>query len=84
VKTNKQTSNSKKFLRTFFCHLKRLILNYLNYFKSHLFTLLSGKVLVSTGDTYPTSVKSEVIDLEDSNNICQDLEDYPIQVEGAV
>jgi hypothetical protein len=56
----------------------------LNYFKSHLFTLLSGKVLVSTGDTYPTSVKSEVIDLEDSNNICQDLEDYPIQVEGAV
>jgi hypothetical protein len=39
---------------------------------------VSGKVLVTTGD------KSEVIDLEDSNNICQDLEDYPIQVFAAV
>jgi hypothetical protein len=47
---------------------------------------VSGKLLVTTGylkgfsDTY----KSEVIDLEDSGNICQDLEDYPIQVFGAI
>jgi hypothetical protein len=42
--------------------------------------------LVTTGKHWPytTSIKSEVIDLEESNNICQDLEDYPIQVEGAV
>jgi hypothetical protein len=40
--------------------------------------------LVTTGNPFSTSVKSEVIDLEDSNNICQDLEDYPIQVWGAV
>jgi hypothetical protein len=40
---------------------------------------VSGKVLVTTD-----SVKSEVIDLEDSNNICQDLEDYPIEVSDAV
>jgi hypothetical protein len=40
--------------------------------------------LVTTGDPDATSVKSEVIDLEDVSNICQDLEDYPIQVRGAV
>jgi hypothetical protein len=33
---------------------------------------------------YAASVKSEVIDLEDASNICQDLEDYPFQVQGAV
>jgi hypothetical protein len=42
------------------------------------------KVLVTTGlDNSLTSVKSEVIDLEDASNICQNLEDYPIQVYGA-
>jgi hypothetical protein len=40
--------------------------------------------LVTTGDPRTNSVKSEVIDLEDANNICQDLEDYPIGVAGAV
>jgi hypothetical protein len=39
--------------------------------------------LVTTGLPNATSVKSEVIDLEDSNNICQYMEDYPIQVYGA-
>jgi hypothetical protein len=45
---------------------------------------VSGKVLVTTGSPDAISVKSEVIDLEDVSNICQDLEDYPIQVQGAV
>jgi hypothetical protein len=49
-----------------------------------LFTLFLGKVLVTTGHPIATSVKSEVIDLEDSSNICQNLEDYPIQVGGSV
>jgi hypothetical protein len=40
--------------------------------------------LVTTGESWSTSVKSEVIDLEDASNICQDLEDYPIGVDGAV
>jgi hypothetical protein len=40
--------------------------------------------LVTTGDPRSTSVKSEVIDLEDASNICQTLEDYPIAVDGAV
>jgi hypothetical protein len=31
-----------------------------------------------------TSVKSEVIDLEDASNICQNLEDYPFGVFSAV
>jgi hypothetical protein len=40
--------------------------------------------LVTTGYPYATAVKSEVIDLEDASNICQDMEDYPIGVQGAV
>jgi hypothetical protein len=40
--------------------------------------------LVTTGDPSYTAVKSEVIDLEDASNICQNLEDYPIGVEAAV
>jgi hypothetical protein len=41
--------------------------------------------LVTTGEpTGSTSFKSEVIDLDDASNICQDLEDYPIGVHGAV
>jgi hypothetical protein len=40
--------------------------------------------LVTTGYPTHTSVKSEVIDLEDASNICQNLEDYPFGVEGAV
>jgi hypothetical protein len=40
--------------------------------------------LVTTGDPSSTSVKSEVIDLEDASNICQNLEDYPIAVYAAV
>jgi hypothetical protein len=51
---------------------------------SHLFTVCSGKVLVTTGWPRSASGKCEVIDLEDSNNICQDLEDYPNQVSGTV
>jgi hypothetical protein len=40
--------------------------------------------LVTTGTPGSTSVKSEVIDLEDASNICQNLEDYPIGVWVAV
>jgi hypothetical protein len=40
--------------------------------------------LVTTGEPGSTSVKSEVIDLQDPSNICQNLEDYPIGVSRAV
>jgi hypothetical protein len=40
--------------------------------------------LVTTGSPTSNSVKSEVIDLDDASNICQHMEDYPIQVYGAV
>jgi hypothetical protein len=43
-----------------------------------------GKVLVTTGNPFSPSNKSEVIDLEDASNICQELDDYPIKAEGAV
>jgi hypothetical protein len=46
---------------------------------------VSGKVLVTTGYTTTNYTRSsEVIDLEDASNICQNLEDYPIQVSAAV
>jgi hypothetical protein len=51
---------------------------------STLVYFVSGKVLITTGDRRSTSVKSEVIDLEDASNICQNLEDYPIGVYSAV
>jgi hypothetical protein len=53
-------------------------------FKATYVYLVSGKVLVTTGHPTNTSVKSEVIDLEDSSNICQDLDDYPMKIDGAV
>jgi hypothetical protein len=40
--------------------------------------------LVTTGEPTSNSVKSEVIDLQDPSNICQNLEDYPIGVSYAV
>jgi hypothetical protein len=41
--------------------------------------------LVTTGYTTTNYTRSsEVIDLEDATNICQNLEDYPIQVDDAV
>jgi hypothetical protein len=40
--------------------------------------------LVTTGQPRSTSVKSEVIDLKDASNICQNLEDYLIGVDSAV
>jgi hypothetical protein len=55
-----------------------------HYLKKLFVYFVSGKVLVTTGIPRSTSVKSEVIDLEDASNICQNLEDYPIGVEGAV
>jgi hypothetical protein len=57
-----------------------------HYFKPYVY-FVSGKVLVTTGYwkwNSDTLGKSEVIDLEDSGNICQVLEDYPIPVYGAV
>jgi hypothetical protein len=40
--------------------------------------------LVTAGSPWSTSVKSEVIDLEDASNICRMLVEYPIHVYGAV
>jgi len=43
----------------------------------------STKILISTGDPW-TAKKTEVIDLEDSKVICEDLEDFPMEIDGAV
>jgi hypothetical protein len=44
---------------------------------------ISGKLLVTTGLPKKVSAKSEVIDLDDPENVCQDLDDYPIQLSAA-
>ena len=44
----------------------------------------STKIMISTG-SYPSPTKTtEVIDLEDSNVMCEDLEDFPMELEAAV
>jgi hypothetical protein len=48
-------------------------------FDNFNWTLL-GKLLVTTGTSDEGSVRSEVLDLLDASNHCQDLDDYPIQV----
>ena len=56
-----------------------------------IFTLLfilstsvySSKLLVTTGWPDVDGVKSEVIDLRDSSNICKPLPDFPYKVRGA-
>jgi hypothetical protein len=48
------------------------------------YSILVGKLLVTTGRPIDSSVKSEVIDLQDASNVCQYLNDYPIQVYYAV
>ena len=40
--------------------------------------------MISTGNPTNTATKTEVIDLEDSNVICEDLEDFPMEIQGAV
>ena len=40
--------------------------------------------MISTGFPTNSGTKTEVIDLEDSNIICEDLEDFPIEIDGAV
>ena len=46
---------------------------------------LSTKVMISTGGPRSSATKTtEVIDSEDSNVICEDLEDFPIEIADAV
>ena len=40
--------------------------------------------MISTGHPSNNATKTEVIGLEDSNVICEDLEDFPLEVSGAV
>ena len=45
---------------------------------------LSTKIMISTGDPSDYARKTEVIDLEDSNVICEDLQDFPVELAYAV
>ena len=42
------------------------------------------KILVSTGSPRSSATKTEIINLENENLTCQDLEDFPLAIEGAV
>jgi hypothetical protein len=48
----------------------------------HFFTV--SKVLISTGYPYKSAKMTEVIDLEDNNVTCKDLEDFSWRYQGAV
>ena len=41
-------------------------------------------ILVSTGMPYSSATKTEIINTDDSGLTCKDLEEYPLQVYGAV
>ena len=43
-----------------------------------------SKVLISTGYPSNVAIKTEVIDLEDSNVICKDLDNFPIEINEVV
>ena len=43
---------------------------------------IAGKVLIVTG--YPTTLKSEVIDLTSEDTVCEELGDFPLQIDYAV
>ena len=43
-----------------------------------------SKILVSTGYPRDISIRTEIINLENNEVTCQDLEKYPMQIEGAV
>ena len=48
-----------------------------------LFSFAASTILVSTGYPLSSAQKTEVINMED-DSICQDLEDFPLQISDAV
>jgi hypothetical protein len=49
-----------------------------------IISIFVGKLLVTTGIPKEAGVKSEVIDLFDSNNVCKDMNDFPHESYGAI
>ena len=44
-----------------------------------------GSILVSTGFPYSSATKTtEIINIDNGGLTCKDLEDYPLQIQGAV
>ena len=42
------------------------------------------QILVSTGSPFVSATKTEIINIENNGLTCKDLEEYPLQVSGAV
>ena len=40
-------------------------------------------LLIATGDPNEQAIKTEVLDLDNANNICSELPDYPLPLDGA-
>ena len=63
----------------------RIMHNFLIQFNSFLFLFFTvSKILVSTGQPYSSSQKTEIINLEDEFSKCQDVEDFPLEIDLAV
>ena len=58
-------------------------LNILLLFSPFTSSQILDHLLVATGDPNAESVKTEVIDVGDAGNVCNDLPDYPLTLDGA-
>ena len=58
-------------------------MNYAHFNKSIIFFIVT-KILVSTGNPLSFATKTEIINPDNESLTCQDLEDYPLGIEGAV
>ena len=53
-------------------------------FLNQFFFFAVTKILVSTGRPRSSATKTEIINLDNESLTCQDLEDFPLAIQGAV
>ena len=58
-------------------------MNYAHFDKSIIFFIVT-KILVTTGSPRSSATKTEIINLDNASLTCQDLEEYPLAIQGAV
>jgi hypothetical protein len=60
------------------------IVNYAHFKKINYLFFIVTKILVSTGNPRSFAIKTEIINLDNDNLTCQDLEDYPLEIRSGV
>ena len=59
-------------------------MNYARFTDKSIIFFIVTKILVSTGNPLSFATKTEIINPDNESLTCQDLEDYPLGIEGAV